>query len=295
MTRSPAPTPPYKALHLFVRAAQGASFAEVAVAFGITPSAVSHQIKTLEAWVGAPLFDRSTRTPTLTPLGKVLLDGAGAAAGQIDRVATAVRRASSSGRVVVSAPPAFAAYRFLPALGDLRRGLPGIEIDLRTTTYNATVETDVVDLAIRFLHGTEPEHATRLGVAGWSAVCTREHLEHLGRPGHVRDLRHAVLVHEADFNFWPGCLAACGVRDAPGLRYIALGDALGTLSAALSGRAVALSPREVTSDLRRRGLLVSIPGGDVEPDAAFRAIPTQTGGRKETVRRIIAALNEALA
>jgi LysR family glycine cleavage system transcriptional activator len=296
MSQQDLRTPPHKALHLFFAVVRASSFADAALAHGITPSAVSHQMRALEDWVGVPLFDRTTRKPTLTPIGKVLFDGAAASALQVERVARAVCRASSAERVVISAPPAFAALRLAPALVDLRSRLPDNDVEIRTTEFGADIETEVVDIAVRFLHGSAQHDApsTRLGMPGWSAVCTREHLAELGCPRHVRDLCDAVLVHEDIYNFWPDCLEAAGADAPQNVRFLAVGDALGTVSAALSGRVVALSPREVTADLRRRGLLVSISGGDVEPDAAFAAIPTRTGERKERVGEVIAALASAL-
>lgn len=180
----------------------------------------------------------------------------------------------------------------MPALEHVRESLPGVEIEIRTTAFDAAIESAVVDLAIRFLH--DHDNDSRLGVPGWSAVCTPEYFEELHRPALVRDLRNAVLAHETIFNFWPACLDAGGGGAHTDVRYVALGDALGTLGAALSGHAVALLPREVTTDLRRRGALISIGGADVEPDAAFFAIPTQTGERKEVVSRIMAELKAAL-
>lgn len=279
---------PHRALHIFVAVVKAGGFAEAAAQFGVTPSAVSHQIRTLETWLGAQVFDRRSRRPKPTPLGQVLFDGAGEAVDRIGQVAAAVRRASSPDRVVVSAPPSFAAYRLVPAFEAVRRELPEAEIDLRLSRFDAPPETEAVDLAIRFLHGHPT--APALGQKGWSAVGTPALIQTLGNPTSARDISGAVLLHEEIYNFWPSCFAAAGIEAPTDARYMPFGDALHVLSAALSGAGLALLPREVTRDLWRRGTLLSIPGTDVEPDAGFHIMLTLAGERKANASAIMASL-----
>ncbi|MEM0950098.1 MAG: LysR family transcriptional regulator, partial [Pseudomonadota bacterium] len=53
--------PPLRALRAFESAARHLSFSQAAAELGVTPGAISHQIKSLEDWLGAPLFKRLTR------------------------------------------------------------------------------------------------------------------------------------------------------------------------------------------------------------------------------------------
>ncbi len=266
---------PYAAIRLFAEAIQLGSLGAAARVSGVTPSAVSHRIAALEAWIGAPILDRSVRRPRPTALGQVLLDGSAPAFERLDRVATAVRRASDPGRVVISAPPAIAALRLFPFIDSL---CDSAKVELRPADFNAPVEEDPVDLAIRFLHDGPTE--LRLGVPGWSAVCSRSQWESAGCPQHVKELEGVALLHEAVFNFWPDILE--GFAFDRSHLFVPFGNALDVFSAVRSGRGAALLPREVTRVAVERGELVVLGGGNAEPEAAFYALLTEVGKARDT-------------
>ncbi|MEM8796070.1 MAG: LysR substrate-binding domain-containing protein [Pseudomonadota bacterium] len=281
--------PPYRALMTFLTAARSGQMSKAAQRFSISPSAVSHQIRTLEDWIGAPLFKTAGRRADLTPIGKVLLDGGIGAADQLDGVAHAVRRSAQPGRITISAPPAFASFRLVAAIAECRRAMPGIDLDLRLSPFDAPVEDDAVDIAIRFLEGEPAGNrlSRRLGVEGWAAVCGPALFQQLNEPKSIDDIEAATFLHEDVFNFWPGSFAALGKPVPAGAVFVPLGDALSVLSAVLAGGGIGLLPREVTRDLWRRGALVRIYGADVEPDAAYRAFVPQGGAAKPDTMRVL--------
>ncbi|MFX8278064.1 LysR family transcriptional regulator, partial [Acinetobacter baumannii] len=67
--------PPLNALRVFEAAARHLSFTRAAEELHVTQAAVSHQIRTLEEWLGVPLFLRLNRALTLTQAGESLLPG----------------------------------------------------------------------------------------------------------------------------------------------------------------------------------------------------------------------------
>ena len=67
--------PPLNALRAFEAAARHLSFARAAQELHVTPSAISHQIKTLEEHLGLPLFRRLNKMLLLTDEGQALLPG----------------------------------------------------------------------------------------------------------------------------------------------------------------------------------------------------------------------------
>ena len=265
---------PYAAIRLFSEAVHLGSLSAAAQASGISPSAVSHRIVSLEAWIGAPVLDRSVRRPRPTALGQVLLDGVGSAFDRLDRISSAVRRASEPDRVVVSAPPAIAALRLFPLVSGFG---DDTKVELRLSDFNAPIEDDPVDLAIRFLHDGPSDQ--RLGVPGWSAVCSKSQWERAGRPRHVRDLQNVPFLHEAIFNFWPQVYQEC--HDVLPRQYVPFGDALSVFSAVSSGHGAALLPTEVARLAVANGNLVVLGGGNVEPEAAFYIARTAVGKTRD--------------
>src|SRR5258706_115668 len=83
--------PPLGALRAFEAAARHVSFSRAAEELNVTPAAISHQVKQLEAWLGVPLFRRLTRALRLTDEGQALLPALGQA---FDRLAPAVGKVS---------------------------------------------------------------------------------------------------------------------------------------------------------------------------------------------------------
>ncbi|MGH3941353.1 MAG: LysR family transcriptional regulator [Pseudonocardiaceae bacterium] len=123
------------------------SIKATAAAVGYSPSAVSQQLATLERETGAALLERSARSAVLTDAGRTL-------AAHAARVLSAVEAAEAdlasmaaelSGRVVISVIPTTATL-LAPALADLGRARPRLEIELRQT---GTRE------ALRSLHARE--------------------------------------------------------------------------------------------------------------------------------------------
>ena len=270
---------PYAAIRIFAEVVKLGSLAAAAQTTGVTPSAVSHRIASLEDWIGAPILDRSVRRPRPTALGQALLDGSARAFDRLDRVATAVQRASLPDRVVISAPPAICALRLFACIqtfGD------GVAIELRPIAFNAPIEDDPVDLAIRFMHVGPSD--LRLGAPGWSAVCSKSQWEAVGQPRHIKDLRGVPLIHEAVYNFWPGLLDLTASSQPQ--QYVPFGDALSVFSAVSSGYGAALLPREVTRLAVASGDLVTLDGGNAEPDAAFYVVETEIGRARDVASAV---------
>jgi len=67
--------PPLNSLRTFEAAARHESFAKAADELGVTPAAVSHQVKALEQWLGAPLFKRHAQGLHLTETGRAVNPG----------------------------------------------------------------------------------------------------------------------------------------------------------------------------------------------------------------------------
>ena len=81
---------------VFVVAARHQNFARAADELGLTASAVSHHVRTLESTLGIALFQRHARGASLTTQGRLLAESVGAALSDIDATATSLRRSSGA-------------------------------------------------------------------------------------------------------------------------------------------------------------------------------------------------------
>ena len=143
--------PPFAALRAFHAAATHARFRDAADSLGVTESAISHQVKRLEAHLRVTLIDRSGARAELTDTGRRYLERIEPALLQIQAATEAILPAAGRGLVRLTLPPSLAATWLIPKLGGFEREVPGIDLQLIATTRVIDLGRDRVDLAIR--HG----------------------------------------------------------------------------------------------------------------------------------------------
>ena len=120
----PHKLPPLSALRVFGAGRRG-GFTAAAAELGVTPSAVSHGVRTLEDALGVPLFHRDQRGMRLTPRGQKLLREASRAFEGLARCVESLTESTTRRRLTGSVAPTFATGWLLPRLsicaGSIRR------------------------------------------------------------------------------------------------------------------------------------------------------------------------------
>lgn len=139
---------PLNALKAFEAAARLQSFAAAAVELGVTPGAVTAQVKGLEARLGSALFRRTARGVELTAVGARALPGFVAV---FDALAGAVQvlRAEAAPRIVhVATLPAIAQLWLSPRLPGLRLAAPEISVSVTAMEAPPNLKRTPYDLGI---------------------------------------------------------------------------------------------------------------------------------------------------
>ena len=150
----PRKLPPLNALRAFESSARLGSFARAANELHVTATAVSHQIKTLEQYLGCALFQRLPNGLKLTLRGQTLLPHVEAGFDQFEAAVRLIQDERSTPDVlVISALPSFTQEWLLPRLVDFRQRWPSIDVLLQTEYRMVDLETETVDVAIRFGRG----------------------------------------------------------------------------------------------------------------------------------------------
>jgi DNA-binding transcriptional LysR family regulator len=143
----------FKHLAYFVAVVEHGSFTAAATASGVAQSSVSWAIGRLEADVGAPLLERTTRAVTLTPEGVALLPHARQVLGQLAAGADAARTPTSPAgcTLTISAAPALP-FDLVRAIEAFRGGQPDtlVRVEQSETTGDqlAAVQDGRCDVAI---------------------------------------------------------------------------------------------------------------------------------------------------
>lgn len=138
--------PPLQYLLGFEAAARLGSFGQAAEELGLTQSAISHQMRLLEAKIGQPLFLRIGRSVRLTDAGR---DYQRSVAKSLDQLENGYRSLSpyrKAGSVVIYAPRDFAALWLMPKLHLLLQAVP--ECDPWIDTSGAHVNFDEMEVSI---------------------------------------------------------------------------------------------------------------------------------------------------
>ncbi len=141
--------PPLNSIKVFEAAARLSSFKKAALELHVTPTAVSHQIKSLEEALGTLLFERKTRAIELTMDGELLAKASYSVLQQLTNVANEI--SSSSNLITVSTTSSFAAMWLIPNLEKFNRLHPDIEVAVKTGEQVDDIEKDRrIDLVIRY-------------------------------------------------------------------------------------------------------------------------------------------------
>src|SRR5712691_4175181 len=265
----PIPMPPLPALRLFEAAARHESFRKAAEELGLTASAVSHGVDSLEKWLGVALFRRHPRGVTLTPAGRHLLPYVSEGLSMIALGAQRLPGRRAERRVVLSVAPTFAQRFLVPRLPRFRTLHPGILLSIDTSHRQALFPMEGVDLSIRMGKGAWP------GVK--SDVLFRERLVPVASPEYVAavsrdgaiDWRKVTYLRvssvEYDWTAWIEGTGA-GIEIANDLHF---DTAMLASEAAAAGTGVALGRMPLVASDLQAGRLVNADARTVDIETGY--------------------------
>jgi LysR family transcriptional regulator, glycine cleavage system transcriptional activator len=261
--------PPLTQLRAFEAAARLLSFKQAAFELGLTPTAISHQIKLLEQHVGRPLFRRQPRPLELTSTGKQILppirDGFDAIAEVFGRV-----RPDSGRALRVTATNAFAARWFVPRLPKWREAHPRVKLDIIGTDALLDVESGDVDIAIRYARNSPVGASVELMRDTFHLVASPKVVGKSSRFLTAAEIVQYPLIEAA----WPLTdplaptwrrwqMVALGGRKVPDLAAMAsltFQEELHAIEAAVSGQGIAICSDVLIGPELASGALVPVSG-----------------------------------
>lgn len=148
--------PPLRALHYFHQAALHSSFSVAADHLHVTHSAISHQIRLLESWMGKPLFVRSNGRVKLTSHGDRLLLSCQQAFSELRSSCENIRTGLLQ-QIRISCAPSFLSQWLIPRIASFYQRYPEIEVHFQPLTQVSQLRSEHVDVLI--LSQDEPPEA----------------------------------------------------------------------------------------------------------------------------------------
>lgn len=230
------------------------SFTKAAGELGVTPAAVSHQIREFEDQLGLRLFQRTSRSMRHTPAGRMLHETVAEALDTISRTIARLQKPGSKKRLKVTASPSITAKWLVPRLDRFLEIEPDAEMRIEVSQAPLDFARDDIDIAIRFGDGIYPGmKVDRLFVETVFPVCSPLLLSGRRPLRHPRDLLHHTLIHVdwADQGPWPNWrmwMQAAGVKDFNEHRGLHFSQTSLAIQAAIDGHGVALGDSTLVAD-----------------------------------------------
>lgn len=256
-----------RAMAVFATVVRRGSFSAGARALGLTRAVVSHHVRVLEAKLGVPLAQRSTRSFSLTPAGEAFRVHC---ERMLDEAHDGIRgmellRAEPRGEVRITCSHHFGQRRILPALLAFRRRHPAIRLHVAMNDSNVDLVQKGIELAVRAGPLADSDLVARRLVREPTMICASPaYLRRHGTPAEVAELaQHRWVIY-------PPSQRVVNVRNAGAAVEIAVQGDIVTDSAAsrlafvLAGEGIARLPAYDAAALLASGELARVLPDQVE-------------------------------
>jgi DNA-binding transcriptional LysR family regulator len=254
-------------LQAFDAVARLGSFKAAAEALHLTPSAISHRIRNLEASLDDTLFERVHRAVQLTAAGKALAGVTGRTFADLARAVAPPSGAKNHKRLRIAVSPFFASHWLIPRVSKFMAAYPDIELVIENSSRPIDFASEPFDAAVRVGDGQwDGLSATHLIEIRTTPVATADMVKRL-KLKTPEDLARAPLIHVTTFPLaWPMWFEKAGVAQAKAKQAISMDTFGAALQAAEQGVGVALGLEPLFQERIKAGALarpfaLSLPTG----------------------------------
>jgi len=259
--------PSLNVLRTFDAAARLQSFKRAADELNVTPTAVSHQIKTLEEGLGVRLFVRQTRAVKLTRNGELLLETTSNVFRQLNDTVNDI--VGSKEMLTISTTSSFASMWLVPNLEKFYNENPDIDVSIQTSEQKMDLMRDRrIDLAISYgQYDAAQPYATKLITEKFGMYASPTYLDGL------TDINDAQLLETEWVNkslpsiVWEGVLNQQGRKDSQSNYTVRRFDQEHhVIQAALAGQGIALVSSILVRNAETEGWLVPYSNNSLQDE-----------------------------
>lgn len=288
-----------KAAHAFVRLVELGTFSAAAEDLRIKQSTVSKWVAGLEAELGVPLVERTTRRMRVTEAGHTFYGRARALLATYDEAVAELQAAAPElqGRLRVSVPVVFGRRFVSPWVPTFLAAHPGIELDLLFDDRYADLLGEDLDVALRVGAPVDSTWKSRkLGDSVRRVVAAPAYLSSRGRPARPSDLaRHECLLHSGLPAGAPWRFERAGRSTRVKVRgRLRANNSEALLTAALAGHGVALLADWLVDPHVSSGALEVLLEGYGLPPAPIYALTAPGRAMHPRARAFVEAFSEQM-
>ncbi|QTP53887.1 LysR family transcriptional regulator [Billgrantia sulfidoxydans] len=288
-------TLPLSQLRAFEAAARHRSFKQAAEELAVTPAAISHQVRELEALLGVALFERRIRQVVPTAAAEHLFPVLRRGFDSFAETLEALREQGNSGSVTLSCTPAFASQWLLPRLADFNARHP--DIDLRINASEVPLDLSrSASLAIRYGMGPYLGHEAEVLAEDTFALVASPRLALAGY-GDLQTVRHIVFdwySSSLGLPSWQHWCQAVGGTTADLGASLTFSDESHAIQAAIAGQGVALLSLTLVKAELERGVL-QVPFGPRLPGLRYQLVRHRRFAGHAELEQVAAWLRGAFA
>ena len=242
-------------LRSFEAAARHLSFTEASHELGLTQTAVSLHIRSLEDRLGSELFHRKARHLTLTAIGQAYVMTVRQALADINLATTGLFGPSGAQSITIKAPISTATLWLAPRLPDFRKDHPGIDLRLVTNIWTEFTGAEDVDVELRLGRGDWTDAPSeKLSEEQIVPICRAAGTQTLRSP---EELQRGQLIHILGYEgYWLRIFAAHGMAPPSGRPGLVCDTTVSAIElvAAGGGFAAVLERLLAPSEHERRGV-----------------------------------------
>lgn len=244
-------------MRVFESAARHQNFAAAAEELFITASAVSHQIKALEKFLGLALFTRKRRKVTLTPVGEKYYTSVKQAMNELEVATQRLVDSPETDIVSLCVAPNFLMRWLMPRMQRFQQRYPDVELQISASPGLIDFNTHNVDMAISFGHGDWHDLETHfLSHVFLVPVCCPDLLDADHPLQTPEDLKNHALIHVTKRLYeWPEWLELANLKNKGFGRGLHLSSSSLATAAAKQCLGVALADSILSADEIEQGVL----------------------------------------
>ena len=207
--------PPFAALRAFEAAARHSSFKQAAQELNLSPSAISHQVKSLEEYLGVCLFHRTGSGLEVTDMAQSYWSDVATALTLLETASSRIETERDDASLVINLYPSLISSWLLPRLNGYKAANPGVDIRIVSSFEPIQFTGSDIDLAIRYGDGTLPDAMSAfLFEEETVPVCSPSFLARNGPIENSRAIQGSTLICCAnDPAEWSDWFAAVGHED----------------------------------------------------------------------------------
>jgi len=273
------PLPSYNALRAFVAIGKHGNLKDAAAELFVTPSALSHQIKNLEAMLDKALFTRSKSGLMLTHDAEMMHEELSHSFSLIQQSVQKLSAQPTNHILNISMLSTFAMRWFIPRLSSFQKQHPDIEVRISTSIHEVDFAHEGIDCAIRSGHGSwQGSHAEYLFTETFTPVCNPDIAASLNKP---QDLEQFTLLHARlrpdDWQVWLKALHL-NIQPAHEQTFETRNFAI---QAAIDGIGIAIvDPSLVAEDIKTGRLIAPFPQTMADKSAYYFVCPKKQVNNK---------------